>query len=161
MYELQIFMQLYYPDKFCVDKILVMVEGVYYKLSLPQGEFEYKENYYKKQQIGNIRTTFVTYSIKKHYTLDNNLSEEQIENYAQEIIYLRNHYVHSGYFIKNSCLRVSFEKINGKKNPRDYTVTNVDVYWIYERTKILYRIVIDIIFHNMLGYSDYNNKRHF
>lgn len=218
LYELQIFMQLYYPYNFRVDKIYVMVDGVYYKLSLQQREFEYKEKhiestvkedlldflkkcyinipyrnsktelrnipyivmktsrsiednflmfyrfiecYYKKQQVSNIRTTFVTYSIKEHYAPKHNLSEEQIENYAREIICLRNHYVHSGYFIKNSCLRITFDKINRKKNPRDYTVNNVDVHWIYERTKILYRIVIDIIFHNMLGYPDYKFSRHF
>lgn len=218
LYELQIFMQLYYPYKFRVDKIYVMVEGVYYKFSLPQRELEYKEKhvektveedlldflkkcyitipyrnsktelrnipyivmktsrsiednflmfyrfiecYYKKQQISNIRTTFVTYGIKEHYAPKHNLSEAQIESYAQEIISLRNHYVHSGYFIKNSCLRISFDKINRKKNPKDYTVNNVDIHWIYDRTKILYRIAIDIIFHNMLGYSDYKFNRHF
>lgn len=218
LYELQIFMQLYYPYNFRVDISYVMVDSVYYKLSLPQRQFEYKEKhtaktvkedlldflkkcyinipyrnsktelrnipyivmktsrsiednflmfyrfiecYYKKQRISNIRTTFVTYSIKEHYAPKHNLSEAQIENYAWEIICLRNHYVHSGYFIKNSCLRITFDKINRKKNPRDYTVNNVDVHWIYERTKILYRIVIDIIFHNMLGYSDYKFSRRF
>lgn len=59
------------------------------------------------------------YSIKVHYAPKYRLSGEQIENYAQEIICLRNHYIHSGYFIKNSCLRVSFDKINQKKSPRD------------------------------------------
>lgn len=218
LYELQIFMQLYYPYNFRVDKIYVMVDGVYYKLSLPQREFEYRQKhmektvnddlldflkkcyktipyrnskteirnipyiviktsrsiednfllfyrfiecYYKKQQISNIRTTFITYSIKVHYASKYSLSDEQIENYAQEIICLRNHYVHSGYFIKNSCLRVSFDRINRTKNFRDYTVNNVDIHWIYERTKMLYRIVIDIIFHNMLGYSDYMFNMHF
>lgn len=218
LYELQIFMQLYYPYNFRVDKIYVMIDGMYYKLSLPQREFEHKEKhieitvkedlpdflkkcyiaipyrnsktelrnipyvvmktsrsiednflmfyrfiecYYKKQQIDNIRTTFVTCSIKEHYAPKHNLSEEQIENYAREIICLRNHYVHSGYFIKNSCLKISFDKINRKKNPRDYTVKNVDIHWIYERTKILYSIVIDIIFNNMLGYSDYKFSKHF
>lgn len=218
LYELQIFMQLYYPYKFCVNKIDVMVDSVYYKLSLLRREFEYKEKhiektvqenlldflkkcyitipyrnskteirnipyivmktsrsiednflmfyrfiecYYKKQQISNIRMTFITYSIKAHYAPKYRLSDEQIENYAQEIICLRNHYVHSGYFLKNSCLRVSFDKINRKKNPRDYTVNNVDAHWIYERTKILYIIVVDIIFHRMLGYSDYKFSKHF
>lgn len=95
--------------------------------------YRFIECYYKKQQISNIRTTFITYSIK----------------------------VHSGYFIKNSCLRVSFDRINRTRNFRDYTVNNVDIHWIYERTKMLYTIVIDIIFHNMLGYSDYMFNMHF
>lgn len=218
LYELQIFMQLYYPYNFRVDKIYVMVDGVYYKLTLPQREFEYKEKhiektvqenlldflkncyvtipyrnskteirnipyivmktsrgiednflmfyrfiecYYKKQQIRNIRTTFITYSIKVHYAPKCSLPDEQIENYAQEIICLRNHYVHSGYYIKNSCLKVSFDRINRKKNPRDYTVNNIDIHWIYERANMLYKIVVDIIFHSMLGYSDYKFSRHF
>lgn len=218
LYELQIFMQLHYPYNFRVDKIYVMVDGVYYKLTLPQREFEYKEKhiektvqenlldflkncyvtipyrnskteirnipyivmktsrgiediflmfyrfiecYYKKQQIRNIRTTFITYSIKVHYAPKCSLPDEQIENYAQEIICLRNHYVHSGYYIKNSCLKVSFDRINRKKNPRDYTVNNIDIHWIYERANMLYKIVVDIIFHSMLGYSDYKFSRHF
>ena len=61
----------------------------------------------------------------------------------------------------SSCLKVSFDKINGKKNPKDYTVKDVDVNWIYERTKMLYDIAIDIIFNNILGYSDYKFEKHF
>ena len=216
--ELKIFMQLYYPNKFSVDRICVKVGDIYYKLVLPQMDLEYKEKYvgktidekllnflkkcyvtipyrnskteirnipyivmkssrsiednflmfyrfiecyYKKQQISNIRKTFVSHSIKEHYAVRNNLSDEEIENYAQEIICLRNHYVHSGYYIKNSCLRVSFDKINRKKNPKDYTVNNIDVQWIYKRTKMLYKIAIDIIFKDLLGYDKYKFDKHF
>lgn len=101
--------------------------------------------------MGNIEDKFLMYT----------LSEDEIEKYAKEIICLRNHYVHSGYFIKNSSLRISFDKVNGKKNPKDYTVNDVDVYWIYDRTKILYEIAIDIIFNKMLGYTDYKFKKCF
>jgi hypothetical protein len=87
--------------------------------------------------------------------------EIQIEKYAQEIICLRNHYVHSGYYVKNDCLRIVFERIEGKKNPKDYTENNVDFEWIYERTKILYTIAIDIIFSKMLGFTEYRFKKHF
>ena len=38
---------------------------------------------------------------------------------------------------------------------------NVDFDWIYERTKILYEIVIDIIFKNMLQYENYGFNKHF
>lgn len=112
--------------------------------------YRFIECYYKKQQINNIRKNFVTYSIKEHYMEKHNLTNEEIERYAQEIICLRNHYVHSGYYIKNLCLRVSFDKINKKRNPKDYTVDNADVHWIYERTKLLYEIAVDIIFKNLL-----------
>lgn len=123
--------------------------------------YRFIECYYKKQQISNIRKNFITYSIKGHYTSKHGLSEEQIECLAQEIICLRNKYVHSGYYIKNASLKISFDKINRKKNPKDYTVNNVDVNWIYERTKILYIIAVDIIFSNMLGYDEYKFDKHF
>ena len=41
----------------------------------------------------------------------------------------------------------------------NYTLNNIDVKWIYERTKILYSIAIDIIFKNMLGYEKYEFGR--
>lgn len=123
--------------------------------------YRFIECYYKKQQIRNIRKTFVTHSIKEHYAIKHNLTDEEVEKYAQEIICLRNHYVHSGYYIKNSCLRISFDKIDRKKNPKDYTVNNADVHWIYERTRMLYKIAIDIIFNNILGYQEYKFDKHF
>ena len=42
-----------------------------------------------------------------------------------------------------------------------YIRHNVDFDWIYERTKILYEIVIDIIFKNMLQYENYGFNKHF
>ncbi len=215
IYELEIFMQLYYPDKFRVDKIYVKVGKIFYKISIPHAhkDLNYKERnvrvsveeplldflkkcyatipyrkskteirnipyivmntsrglednflmfyrfiecYYKKQQINNINKTFITYSIKENYAKEHDLSEDEIERLAQEIVCLRNHYVHAGYYIKNSILRVSFDRINRKKNPKDYTANNVDAHWIYERMRILYRITINIIFKDMLGYKRYN-----
>jgi len=99
--------------------------------------------------------------LTQHYVPKRCLSEDQHERYTQEIISLRNHYVHNGYYIKNSSLRVSFKKINGKTNPKNYTADNVDAHWIYERTKILYEVVLDIIFKDMLGYEKYQYKNHF
>lgn len=215
--ELMIFMQLYFPDKFLIDKIYVMVGGEYYQFFMPRMELSYKEEhiettvkddlldflnkcyttipyrnskteirnipyivrntsrsiednflmlyrfiecYYKKQQISNIRNTFISYSIKEHYAQKKSLTDEQIENFSQEIICLRNRYVHAGYFIKNSSLKISFDKINREKNPKDYTVNKADVNWIYNRTKILYIIAIDIIFRIMLGYESYKFDKH-
>lgn len=216
--ELIIFMQLYYPDKFVIDDIYVMVDDNYYKLFTYRMRTKYRERhvkktvneellkflskcytsipyrnskqdirnipyivmntnrsiedifltryrfiecYYKKQQIPNIRKTFMTYSITEHYAVKHSLAEGQIENYAQEIICLRNHFVHSGYYIKNSSLKISFDRLNRKKNPKDYTVTNIDFNWIYERAKILYEIALDIIFSKMLGYKEYEFMEYF
>jgi hypothetical protein len=83
------------------------------------------------------------------------------EKICQEIISLRNHYTHSGYYIKNHSIKVKFKKIGKQANPKNYTANNVDFKSIYKRTKILYDIVIDIIFRNMLEIEDYNFKRHF
>ena len=104
---------------------------------------------------------FVSAAINEHYAAKNNVSDDQIEYYIQEIICLRNHYVHAGYYIKNGSLRIKFDPIDGKKNPKNYTASGVDAHWIYERTNILYRIVVDIVFTEMLGYKDYRFKRHF
>lgn len=123
--------------------------------------YRFIECYYKKQEIPNITKTFVSYSIKEHYASQNNISSERIEYYSQEIISLRNHYTHAGYFIKNSSLKVTFPRENGKKNPKDYTAKDIDVHWLYDRTKILYEIVLDIIFKKILGYEEYKFDKHF
>lgn len=216
--ELNLYMELYRPNKFNIDKISIMVDKEYYELKIPLIDNEINEEhieesvsdeiinflkkcyttipyrnsnaeirnipyiilktsrglednfmmfyrfiecYYKKQLIPNIKKTFISYSIEEHYTKKEKLSVEEIEKYSQEIVCLRNHYVHSGYYIKNSSLKITFERIGGKKNPKDYTVNNVDMDWIYDRTMILYKIVIDIIFDKMLGYKEYKFKRHF
>lgn len=122
--------------------------------------YRFIECYYKKE-TPEARRKFISFGINEHYANKHSLSENQIENYTQEIICLRNHYVHGGYYIKNSSLRVSFDKIGRRKNPKDYTANNVDIHWIYDRTKILYHIVIDIIYRNMLGYSEYRFTKHF
>lgn len=212
IYELQIYMQLYYKNKFIVDKVTVMIEEEYYGLLNMHRKIDYTEKhvfstvkedlldflkkcytlipyrkskseirnipyiifktprniedsflmyyrfiecYYKRQQISNIQKSFISYSMKEHYIKNNPMTEENREKYIQEIICLRNHYVHSGYFLKNSCLKVSFDKVNRRRNPKDYTVNNIDFQWIYERTQILYKITIDIIFTKMLGYNEY------
>ena len=68
--------------------------------------------------------------------------------------------MHSGYYIKNNSLKITFKDLDEKTSKlKNYTLNNVDVKWIYERTKILYKIVIDIIFKNMLGYEKYKFGR--
>lgn len=123
--------------------------------------YRFIECYYKKQKIKGITGNFISYSIINNYRDVSNPLLENIDNLTQEIICLRNQYVHSGYYLKNNCLRIKFKKIGRKSNPNNYTVNNVDVKWIYERTKILYDIVIDIIFKNMLGYAEYEYKKKF
>lgn len=216
--ELRIFMQLYVPGKFRVEKIQVQIKDIYYQLHLPQRPFAYQERrvertvavdlldflkncytaipyrkstadvrnipyivletsrslednflmfyrfvecYYKRQSMPGAKNHFLTIGLQEHYVKNHPLSEEEIGKLAQEMICLRNHYVHSGYFIRNASLKVTFPRINEKKNTKDYTVHPVDVNWIYVRTQILYEIVVDIIFTKMLGYEDYHFSKHF
>ena len=120
------------------------------------------ECYYKKQNIKGITSSFINYSIHNNYSKSKNMTEDEIEDLARQIICLRNRYVHSGYYIKNNSLRITFKDLDEKKsNLKSYTLNKVDVKWIYERTKILYTIVIDIIFKNMLKYKKYGFKRMF
>ena len=211
MYELMIFMQLFCPSKFEIDRIMVQVDNTYYDfftllnkpkyvdkhipystsidllefiklcyLRIPyrnsKGEirnipyvilntyrniednflmfYRFIECFYKRQNINK----FIESSIQYHYNNKNKHTIENTENEAQEIVCLRNHYVHSGYYIKNNSLRISFDK--EKRDSRDYTV-KVDFSWIYEKTKELYLIVIDIIFTDMLGIKEYEFKRPF
>lgn len=119
--------------------------------------YRFIECYYKQQNIKDIQTTFIKYSIENNYKD----KIENIENIVQEIICLRNYYVHKGYYIQNKKLFIAFPKIDKKANPKNYIAENVDFNWLYKRTKILYEIVIDIIFKNMLQYDNYEFNKHF
>ncbi len=121
--------------------------------------YRFIECYYKQQSIKGIKNSFIKYGIENNYK--DNEKIKNIENMVQEIICLRNHYVHNGYHIPNKKLYIAFENINNKANPKNYRVENIDFDWIYERTKILYEIVIDIIFKNMLEYDNYKFNKHF
>ena len=123
--------------------------------------YRFIECYYKQQPIKDIKTTFIKYSIENNYKIVNQIEENIIENIVYEIISLRNHYVHEGYYIKDKKLYIAFPKVNGKANPKNYIAKNVDVDWIYEKTKILYEIVVDIIFRKMLNYDNYKFNKHF
>lgn len=121
--------------------------------------YRFIECYYKKQNIVN---NFINYSIVKNYKKSNKMTKEEIEKLSRQIISLRNHYVHSGYYIKNNSLKITFKNIDkNTPNPKNYIENNVDIDWIYNKTKILYDIVINIIFSNMLNYNDYKYEKHF
>lgn len=64
--------------------------------------------------------------------------------------------------ILDIILKIKFKDFDENiPNPKNYTENNVDVDWIYNKTKILYDIVINIILENMLGYKEYKYKKHF
>ena len=111
--------------------------------------YRFVECYYKKQTIPNIRKQFISYSLKNNYMDKGRTLPIEIEKLASEIISLRNHYVHSGYYIRNESLRIKCDE-----KEKNYTV-KADINWIYERTKVLYDCSVDIIFRNMLGYDTY------
>lgn len=79
--------------------------------------------------------------------------EEELKKLSREIVCLRNHYVHSGYFIKNNCLRISQPKDDSTFAA--YTA-NVDFEWIFLKTNLLNKITIDIIYREILGYEQYH-----
>lgn len=124
--------------------------------------YRFIECYYKKQG----KYDFIEYALTQNYKGN---SITNIEDTARQIISLRNHYVHSGYYIKNKELEITYKQVmykykgkkHYKKNPKDYIEKNVDCEWIYKRTKMLYNMVLDIIFINMLGYTEYNFNKHF
>lgn len=121
--------------------------------------YRFIECYYKSREV--THKNFVSRGIIDHCTTKHFESEDAIENYSREIISLRNHYVHSGYHIRNASLKIRFMKIDGKENPKNYTVNNVDARWIYDRTYTLYRIAIDLIFKEMLRCDTYKFDKHF
>lgn len=216
IYELMIFMQLLYPNKFNINKIHVLVNDIYYEIFLPIEKINYNnkfvnpsvdddffvflekcynlipyrkgkheirnipyivmnsyrglednflmfyrfiECYYKKKSIVN---NFISYSIEHNYPESRDMNEDDIEKLSAQVNSLRNQYVHSGYYIKNDSLRIKFKDVNeDTPNPKNYTENNVDVDWIYNKTKILYKIVLNIIFKEMLNYNNYKFIKHF
>lgn len=115
--------------------------------------FRFVEYFYKSHMGMRKQITIMERCLKEHNK--NHLSREQIKKQAIEIVNLRNHYVHSGYYIAGSILRIRFD--SEKKTPLDYNVT-ADFAWIREMTNIMYRMVIDIIFTQLLGYTEYRYK---
>ena len=113
--------------------------------------YRFIECFYKRQ---NNKNTFMKCCIKDHCASFSNKDTSYWEDEAHEIICLRNRYVHSGYYLKNGHLRI---KSRGTDKP-GYTV-NADYDFIYEKTKMLYLMVIDIIFKDMLQIDHYEYKK--
>ena len=111
--------------------------------------YRFIENYYKRQ---GVEDTFIEKCFAEHYHGNSFVESEKIACYVRELICLRNHYVHSGYYIKNGYLRITFGK--EEKNTRDYNA-EVSIQWIYERVQIMRAMVLDIIFREMLGIEQY------
>ena len=118
--------------------------------------YRFIESFYKKQDIKEIKKTFISYSIKNNYNEANSLSDDEIEDKAAQITSLRNYYVHSGYHLKNNSLHIKFQRIGKKANPKNYTKKDIDADYIYDLASILYDISMNIIFKELLVYQNYN-----
>lgn len=114
--------------------------------------YKFIECFYKAKNEKDVNKTFISRSIEEHDS-DKRYSEDELKRLSREIVCLRNHYVHSGYFIKNNCLRISKPKDDSLFVP--YTA-NVDVEWIYSKTVALKKITLDIIYREILGYEHYH-----
>lgn len=212
--ELLIFLQLYKPGKFAIDKLKILVDDQFCGLTIPVFEvkkvkryvnpsvkcdiitilsecyaripyrnskayirnipyiilrnergiedtflsyYRFIERYYKSSGIKGAANSFIEFGIRDHGN-KKTVSKFNQEKLIREIISLRNQYVHSGYYLRNSCLKVKYPRVNNKKNPKDYTANNIDIQWIFDRTVVLQEIVIDIIFKEMLGFDHYEYK---
>lgn len=111
--------------------------------------YRFIECYLKKKGYKN---DFMIYALEHYYN-----QSLDCEKKAKEIITLRNHYIHSGYYIKNDCLKIRFTP---KENKQNYSV-DANVKWIYNQTLILYKTAIDIIFKEILNYPEYKYKQSF
>lgn len=115
--------------------------------------YKFIECFYKARNIKGVTKSFISMSIKEHYK-HKQYSEEEQEKLSREIVCLRNHYVHSGYYIKNKSLKISKPKGEGQCSFEPYTA-KVDFKWIYSKTDMLNVITIDIIYRDILGYDNY------
>lgn len=108
--------------------------------------YKFIECYYQNGSNSIIK------GLTDHYSsIETLIKNEFLDQTALEIVKLRNHYVHSGYYIRNNCLKIKKEKI----------ISNIDIQWIFLRTRLLYLVAIDIIFKEMLGFEKYNYKKFF
>ena len=115
--------------------------------------YRFIECFYKKK---NYQSNFISKALKDSKNIYlKNFREEEIDNIVQEIVCLRNQYVHSGYHINGGNLKVKSK--DGKINYN----AKVDFNWIYKRTKLLYYVVIDIIYKQILKINKYNYNKHF
>lgn len=113
--------------------------------------YKFIECFYKSKNEKGVRKAFISRAIEEHY-VDKKYSDEELKRLSREIVCLRNHYVHSGYFIKNNCLRISKPKDDSSFTP--YTA-KVDFEWIFLKVDMLNKITLDIIYREILGYDCY------
>ena len=129
-----------YDVIFKQDRILEDIFNSYYR---------FIECYLKKKGYKN---NFMSYALEHYYK--QSLDYEKV---AREIITLRNHYVHNGYYIDNHCLTI---KYHPSETTKTYSV-KADINWIYNQALILHEIAVDIIFKEILNYPEYKYKQSF
>ena len=118
--------------------------------------FRFLEYYYKAKNPKWKNWKVIKEAIKHHYK-DKELDKKTIEKEVREIVALRNHYVHSGYYIHETKLLVTYKEDNVEK---EYYV-EANVSWLRDRVEMLYNLVIDIIFTEILGYQEYSFRNVF
>lgn len=118
--------------------------------------FRFLEYYYKAKNPKWKNWKVIKEAIKHHYK-DKELDKKIIEKEVREIVALRNHYVHSGYYIHETKLLVTYKE--GKLEKKYYVDANVS--WLRDKAKMLQDIVIDVIFTELLGYQEYNFRNIF
>ncbi len=92
----------------------------------------------------------IFWAIKKFYNGKEKLSDDEKNRKAHEIVFLRNRYSHEGYYLP-SDLRISY------KNGSEKTFEKVDLHLVYELLRtVLFPIVMDIIFKDILGYDNHD-----
>lgn len=99
----------------------------------------------------------IKYPIKESLINNYKGTIKDIDTYAQEIVDLRNHYVHDCYYIKDEKIE-ALDKRN-KKVKR--VIENVNTEWIFNRVKVLFKVCIDITFKELLNYDDYRYKKEY
>ena len=118
--------------------------------------YRFVECYKKKNTAGNTYKCFNSLLTEHKLLIKKN--ENEINHLSQEIISLRNHYVHRGYYIKNNVLKIKFpKKIQDEYGLENYSA-EIDFEWVYGKFVVLRLIVIDIIFDKILGYNTYEYK---
>lgn len=213
--EIMVYMQLYYPGKFKINKMLLRIDGKNYLfvskftrpikysdrfiefsvkdglldflkkcyINMPYRDtegatrnipyiiinksrnvednflmlFRFLEVFYKSQNPNYRNRELIQKAISDHYK-EKDLSDEIKKKEAKEIVELRNHYVHRGYYIHESKLPIRFNR--EKPTPKDYVV-EANVLWLRNKIEILYSTVIDVIFTELLGYQEYSFRNIF
>ena len=115
--------------------------------------FRFIECFYKRTTSLDKSRPIIEQAIKDHPQELSSYSTFGSTDYIEEIVALRNHYVHSGFYLKDCSL-----EIKNSKKEIIRVVNNINGHWLYERTQLLYKIAIDIIFKTMLGYDTYTYK---